>query len=104
MIDDSYFSISETKHSIPSLYIISDTPKCDIIWTENSDLINSFISEILKYESSIIVSSTEKAWAVLFTHLNELRQIDSQALCTKSNLDKHQLYFQYFLNRDWFEC
>ena len=67
MTDDSYFNISEIKLSITSLYIISDTPKCDIIWTENSDVIDSFISEILKYESSVIVSLTEKPWAVLFT-------------------------------------
>ena len=31
---------------------ISDTPKSDIIWTENSDVIDSFISETSKYESS----------------------------------------------------
>ena len=48
------------------MYIISDTPKCDIIWTENSDVIDCFILEILKYESSIIVYSTEKPGAVLF--------------------------------------
>ena len=36
----------------------------DIIY---SDVIDSFISEIIKYESSVIVSSTEKPWAVLFT-------------------------------------
>ena len=48
MTDDSYFNISEMKLSITSLYIISDIPKCDIIWTENSDVIDSFISEILK--------------------------------------------------------
>ena len=53
MTDDSYF--------------VSVTPKCDIIWTESSDVIDSFISEILKYESSVIVSSTDKPWAVLFT-------------------------------------
>ena len=67
MTDDSYFSISEIKLSITSLYIISDAPKSDIIWTENSDVIDSFISEILKYESSVIVSSTEKPWAVSFS-------------------------------------
>ena len=37
----------------------------DIIY---SDVIDSFISEILKYESSVIVSSTDKFLAVLFTH------------------------------------
>ena len=45
MTDDSYFNIFETKLSITSLYIISDTPRCDIIWTENSDVIDSFISD-----------------------------------------------------------
>ena len=60
MIDDSYFIISEVKLLIILLYIISDTHKSDIIWTENSDAIDRFISEILKYESSVIVSSTEK--------------------------------------------
>ena len=42
-IQDLYFNISEMKLSITSLYIISDTPKYDIIWTENSDVIHSFI-------------------------------------------------------------
>ena len=54
MTDASYFNISEIELSITSLYIISDVPK--IIWTENSDLIYSFISEILKYELSVIQS------------------------------------------------
>ena len=60
MTDDSYFNIFEMKLSITLLYNISDAPKYDIIWTENSDVIDSFISEILKYESSVIVYSTEK--------------------------------------------
>ena len=47
------------KLSITSLYIISDAPKYDIIWIENSDMIDSFISEILKYKSSVIQSLTE---------------------------------------------
>ena len=47
-IQDFCFNISEIKLSITSLYIISDAPKYDIIWTENSDVIDSFISEILK--------------------------------------------------------
>ena len=50
-IKDLYFNISEMKLSMTSLYIISDAPKFDIIWTENSDVIDSFISEILKYKS-----------------------------------------------------
>ena len=36
MTDDSYFNISEIKLSNTFLYIISDTPKCDIIWTEKA--------------------------------------------------------------------
>ena len=60
MTNDSYFNISEMKLSITSLYIISDASKYDIIWTENSDVIDSFISEILKYESSVIQSLTEE--------------------------------------------
>ena len=57
MTDDSNFNISEMELSITSLYIVSDAPKYDIIWTENSD---SFISEILKYESSVNQTLTEK--------------------------------------------
>ena len=60
MTDHSYFNISEIKLSITSLYITSDVPKYDIILTENSDVIDSFISEILKYEWSVIQFSTEK--------------------------------------------
>ena len=56
---DSYFDISEMKLSITWLYIMCDTPKCDIIWTENNNVIDSLISEISKNESSVIVSSTE---------------------------------------------
>ena len=66
-IQDLFFNISEMKLSITSLYNISNVPKYDIIWTENSDVIDCFVSEILKYESSVFVSSTEKPWAVLFT-------------------------------------
>ena len=60
-IQDLYFNISEMKLSVISLYIISDAPKNDIILTENSDVIDSFISQILKYELSVIQSLTEKA-------------------------------------------
>ena len=59
-IQDLYFNISEIKLSITLLYIISDAPKYDIIWTKNSDVIDSFISAVLKYELSIIQSLTEK--------------------------------------------
>ena len=59
MTDDTYFNISKIKLSITSLYIISNAHKYDIIWTENSDVIDNFISEILKYESSVIQSSTD---------------------------------------------
>ena len=50
------FNISEMKLPITSLDIISYNPKYDIIWTENSDVIDSLISEISKYESSVIES------------------------------------------------
>ena len=52
MTDDSYFNISEMKQSITSLYILSDAPKFDIIWTEKSDAIDSLIPEILMFEES----------------------------------------------------
>ena len=67
MTDDSYIYIFEIKLSITSLFsvqIMSYLGASDIIY---SNLIDSFISEMLKYESSVIVSSTEKPWAVLFT-------------------------------------
>ena len=60
MTDESYFNISEIKLSITSLYVISDAPKYDIIWTKNSNMIDSFNSEIFKYESSVIQFLTEK--------------------------------------------
>ena len=66
-IQDLYFNISEMKLSITSLFsvqIMSYLGASDIIY---SDVIDSFISEILKYEMSVIVSSTEKPWAALFT-------------------------------------
>ena len=59
-IQDFYFNISEMKLSIKSLYIISDAPNNAIIWTENSDVIDSFISEMLMHESSVIQSLAEK--------------------------------------------
>ena len=59
-IKDLTFNISEMKLLITSLYIISDAPKYDTIWTENSDVIDSFISEMFKYELSVTMSLTEK--------------------------------------------
>ena len=67
MTDISYFNITEIKLSNTSPYILPVAQKYEIIWTENSDVIDSFISEILKYESSVTVSSTEKPGALLFT-------------------------------------
>ena len=67
MTDDSYFNISEIKLSITSLFsvqIMSHLGVSDIIYR---DVIDGLISEILKYESSVIVSTTEKPWAVIFT-------------------------------------
>ena len=64
--DDLYFNFSEIKLSITSLFsvqIMTHFGASDIIY---SDVIYSFISEILKHESLVIVSSTE-TWAALFT-------------------------------------
>ena len=58
-IQDLYFNISEMKQSI-SWYIISDAPKYDLNRTENIDVIDSFISEKLENELSVIESLTEK--------------------------------------------
>ena len=58
MTDDSYFDNFEIKLSITSLFsvqIMSHLGVPDIIYI---DVIDSFISEILKYELSVIVSST----------------------------------------------
>ena len=66
-IQDLYFNISEMMLSITSLYIISDVPKNDNIWAENSDVIDSFISEILKYKSWILASWRKRSWTVRFT-------------------------------------
>ena len=55
-IQDLYFNISEMKLSITSLFsvqIMSHLGVSDVI---SSDVM-SFLSEILKYESSVIVSS-----------------------------------------------
>ena len=60
MTDDSYFNISEIKLSITSLFSVQILPylgASDIIY---SDVIDSFITEILKYESSVIESLSEK--------------------------------------------
>ena len=60
------------------MYIISDALKYDIIWTENSNVIDNFISET-KYEFSVIQFLTEKPWAVLFTH--KYSQTHTRTLC-----------------------
>ena len=66
-IQDFYFNISEVKLSITSLYIISDVPKYGVIWTENSVVIDSFISEILKHKSWILASWCKSSWTVRLT-------------------------------------
>ena len=60
MTDDSYFNINEIKLSITSVFsvqIMSYLGASDIMY---SDVIDSFISEILKYESLAIQSLTKK--------------------------------------------
>ena len=59
MIDDSYFNISGMKLSITSLYIISEAPKYDINWTENSN--------VIEYKSWILASWRKSSWTVRFT-------------------------------------
>ena len=68
-IQDLYFNISEMKLPITSLYvyIISDAPKYYIIWTKNSDVIDSFISDILKYKSWILASWRKRSLTMRFT-------------------------------------
>ena len=66
-IQDLYFNISEKKLSITSLFsiqIMSYLGASDIIY---SDVIDSFISEILKYKSWILVSWRKRSWTVRFT-------------------------------------
>ena len=58
------------KISITSLYIKSDAPKYDIILTEDSDVIDSFISEIVKYKSWIFASWYKRSWTLIFTPPN----------------------------------
>ena len=55
MADDSYFNISKILFAVQ---IMSYLGALDIIY---SDVIDSFILEILKYESSAIESLTEKS-------------------------------------------
>ena len=55
MTDDSYFNIYEMKLSIISLFSVQIM---SYLWTSDtiySDVIDSFILEIIKYESSHIV-------------------------------------------------
>ena len=40
-IQDLYFNIYEMKVSTTSLYNISNAPKYDFIWTENSEVIDN---------------------------------------------------------------
>ena len=72
-IKDLYCNNSEIKLSIISLYIISDAPKYDIIWTENSEVIDSFISEILKYKSWILATWCKRSWTVRVTPSSDVQ-------------------------------
>ena len=67
MTDDSYFIISKIKLSIISLFSVQIMSHLGISDTIYSGVIDSFISELFKYKSSVIVFSTEKPWAVLVT-------------------------------------
>ena len=63
MTNDSYYNISEIK-----LSIITDTIKYDIISTENSNVIDSFISKILKYKSCRSLSPWLKNPRTYYSH------------------------------------
>ena len=67
MTDDSYYNISEIKLSITSLFSVQIMPQLGVSDIIYSDVIDNFISEILKYDLSGLVSSNEKPWAILFT-------------------------------------
>ena len=60
MTDDLYFNISEKKLSITSLFLVQTMSYLGALDMIYSDVIDSFISEILKLESSFIQSLTEK--------------------------------------------
>ena len=64
---DLYFNISVMELSITSLYITSEAPKYEIIWTENSDMNDSLASEILKYKSWILLSWLKRSWTGRYT-------------------------------------
>ena len=59
MTEESYLNISEIKLSITSLFSVQIMSHLGISDKIYSDVIDSCISEILKYESSVIVFSTE---------------------------------------------
>ena len=66
-IQDLYFHISEIKLLITSLFsvqIMSYLGAWDMIY---SDVINSFITEILKYKSWILASWHKRSWTERFT-------------------------------------
>ena len=66
-IQDLYFNISELKLSITSLFsvqIMSYLGASDIVY---SDVIDNFISDILKYEMSVIHSLTENLGRTIHT-------------------------------------
>ena len=68
-IQNLYFIISEMKLSITSLFsvqIMSYLGTSDIIY---KDVIDSFISEILKYKFQILVSWCKRSWTVRFTKI-----------------------------------
>ena len=65
MTNGSYFNISEIRLSITSLFSVKIMSYLGVLDMIYSDVIDSFVSKILKYKSSVIISSTEKPWALL---------------------------------------
>ena len=68
-----YFNITEMKLSVTSLYIISDASKYEIIWTENSNVIDSLISEIEVQYWTLACSHRLKLAHISARHCVELR-------------------------------
>ena len=67
---DLYFNISEMKLSITSLFLVQVMSYLGASDSVYSDMIDSFISEIMKYKSWILASWRKRSWTVRFTPPN----------------------------------
>ena len=70
-IQDLYFNISEMKLSIISLFSVEIMSYLGPSYIIYSDVIDSFISEILKHKSWILASSwRRRSWTMRFTPMH----------------------------------